>query len=134
MNAKKTVILILLLGTFPVFSQQGNEQKRIPEGKWVLENVSAFEGNAQIALTANDLGFRVPSEIDVQQDEVAFITENSSNRVRYDDVVKGNLLCFLICAEWKIVDNKLQLQWSQDIEEPVNGVDMRIISLSYVRK
>lgn len=140
MKTKKRLLVCLLLASIAVqvtgaLPQGQNEQKQIPEGKWVLENVSAFEENVQIPFSIDDISFEIPAEMDIQQDELTFVRKGGTEKVKYDVVVRGSFLCFHVCAECKIVDNKLQLQWGQDIiEEATNSLNMRTIILSYVRK
>jgi len=129
---RKFFIFLMLLSSFAAFAQLKNEQKQIPEGKWVLESVSAFEENVQIPFGVENIDFEIPTEINIQQDEITFIRKEGATKVNYDVVVRGNFLCFSACAEWKIVDNRLQLQWGQDImNNPTGDLKMRTITLDY---
>ena len=128
---QKMIIFFMLLGSFSVFAQVKNEQKQILEGKWVLENVSAFEKNVQIQFSAENLDFEAPVEINVQQDELTFVYKENTTKVGYDVFsIDGKYLCFSVCTEWKITDNKLQLQLLPDMDEE-NPI---IIILNYNKK
>lgn len=148
MNAKTIITVCLLLvniavqatGELPQVTPSSNsyqlktENNKIPQGKWVLENVFAFEGNVQIQISAESFDFEIPTEMDVQQDELTFVNKGNTSRVEYDAVVKGNFLCFQVCAKWEIADNRLQLQWDQDIDGPADGPQARTIVLVYSQK
>lgn len=131
MNAKRQLLLVCLLLASITVQAAGallpQGQKQIPEGKWILESVSAFEENVQTPFSVDKLGFEIPTEMVIQQDEITFDGKESTK-------VDENFLCFQVCARWEIVDNTLQLQWKQDIEDAANSVDTRTIVLSYVRK
>jgi len=113
------------------FTQVKDVRKKIPEGKWALENISAFENNVQkIPFSTDSLSCcMIPVEISVQNDSISFV---GKDKVKYNTVFKGKYLCFPICAEWEIVDNKLYLQWIQDMES--QELRMLTIVLTYKLK
>ena len=122
----KTIVSALITGVciLPVmtFAQVNENDEKLLQKKWILENVSAFEENVQklpFSLDSLDNAmscYEVPSEMDIRQDEIVFVRKNGTDKARYDLVVNGNGMCIPICAQWKIVGKKLQLQWTQDIE------------------
>jgi len=126
---QKLIILFMLLGAFSAFAQMKNEQKYIPEGKWVLENTSAFKGNVQTPINSENFGFEIPAEINVQQEGLTFVYRENKTKVGYFSI-DGKYLCFSLCTEWKITGNKLQLQTLPDMEEE-NPI---IIVLNYNKK
>lgn len=128
------LIVATALGSVSVIAQQENESKRIPDGKWVLESVAAFEENVQIPFSADNIDFDIPAEISIQQDDVTFVYKETTEKVKYSIAVRANYLCFLVCAEWKIADGKLQLQWTQDLDNSLGGADTRVITLGYSYK
>ena len=136
MNAKTIITVCLLLMNMAVqtvnaqVTPSNSSLALIPQGKWVLENVSAFEGNVQIPFVDN-LDCEFSTEMDIQQDEITFICKERVNKAKYDAVVRGNFLCYSVCAKWKIEENKLQLQWIQDTD---GAAGIRTIVLSYSRK
>ena len=124
----KLIILgcLLLAGMFVPSFAQTNEENPL-QGEWVFESISAFEEGVQkIPFSVDSLDnnvmscCEVPSEMDIQQEEIVFVLKNKTVSEKYNVVVTENSLCFSICTEWKIVNNKLQLQWTQDIanQEP----------------
>ena len=121
--------------SFLSFAQTKESDEKSLQGKWTLENVSAFEDNVQkLPFSVDNIDSEIPKEIDIQQDNITFGWKESKQKVKREVVVNGNSLCFPICAEWKIVDNKLQLQWMQDIDSPTDDLKMRTIVLTYSRK
>jgi len=136
MKTRVIILASLLLAgiTVPALAQPEAVLQKLPEGTWVLEKVSAFEADVQKLFSATGIDVEIPSEIDIQPTEIAFVRKESTETVKYNAVVKGNLLCFPICAEWSIVEDKLQLQWTQDIEDPENIQEALTIVLIYNRK
>ena len=60
------------------FAQSKNEQKyghtKIPDGKWILDDIVAFKKNVQVPFITDNLGCcEVPAEIEAQQDELTFV-------------------------------------------------------------
>ena len=127
-------IFCMLLCSVSAFVQPKDEQKRIPQGRWEFENITAFEENMQIPFGVNDLTFEIPTEMNVQQDELIFVHRESTQRVKYGTVVRGKYLCFLVCAEWKVEGNRLLLQWVQDVDNLENVSGSRTIVLTYKLK
>jgi len=102
------------------------------KGKWIFENVTAFENGVQIKpFSADSLKFEPPGEMDIQQEVLIFTRKEQTSKASLYSVIKGNTMCIPVCAEWKIVNNRLQLQWMQDV--PVKQT-MRTITISYKRK
>ena len=116
-NLKKILIFFMLLSSFSAVAQQNNEQ--IPQGKWVFESVTVSKGGVQIPLSTENLGFEIPAEIDVQQDESVFVYDANTMKERSDIVFgdDGKSFCFSVCTEWKVTGNKLQLQVLPDMDE-----------------
>ena len=130
----KTLILVAMMAvcSMSAFAQPTNEHKQIPDGKWVLESIAAFEDNVQVPFSVSSIGFEVPSEIAIQQDEMILAYKETTETMNYAAALKGNVLCFSVCAEWKIAEtNTLLLQWEQDIED---GTKMQTIILSYTKE
>ncbi len=126
------VSLYLLLSNTAL--QAFGQSKEDLLGKWKLERVSAIKDNNQIAIGMDSFDFEIPSEIDIQQEEFTFVRTSSTDKAKYNEIVKGNLFCFPICATWKITEGKLQLQWGQDIAGPSGDPEIRTVVLSYSRK
>ena len=121
-------IFYILLTSCWTFAQPQNEHTKIPEGKWVLEDMVAFEKNVQVPFTVENLGCcQVPVEIEVQLDELTFVCKERTDKVEYNAVVRENIICFPICAEWKIVNNKLFLQWVQDVDTDPEALSITLI-------
>ena len=122
--------------TLPVWciAQIVDVQKTIPESKWVLECVSAFEENIQKPFSIDSLDYEIPNEIDIQHKEIVFIFKEHKETVKYETVINGKYFCFSLCAGWKIIDKKLQLHWGQDIDIPQKGTIIRTIELTYKLK
>jgi len=128
---RKFFIFLMLLGSFSIYAQSKSEQEQLPQGKWVFESVSAFGENVQIPFSVNNIDFEIPAEIEVQQSKITFMWKAGAEKVNYNDVVRGIFLCFPVCAEWKITENKLELQWIQDVDTPTG---VRNITLTYSLK
>ena len=132
---RKTIVFAFLSGICSilmlVFAQTKDEQKKLPEGRWVLEKVTAFEENVQIIpFNADSLHCcTIPIEINVQKEKIVL---TGKDEVKFVASIRGKYVCFPICAEWKIVENKLQLQWKQDLES--QELRMMTIVLTYKSK
>ena len=132
MRVKIITLTCILAGiSLTGFAQSSENNEKLLQKKWILENVSAFEKNVQkIPFSADSLSntmscFEAPSEMDIQQEEIIFVRKSGTDKAKYNSVVRGNGICIPICAEWKIVNNKLLLQWTQDIE----GQERRVLTI-----
>ena len=92
----------------------GNDEASL-RGKWTFEGITAFEGNVQQTFSLDDLCCEIPTVMDIRQDEIDCTWKGRTSTAKYYSIVKGSSMCLSVCAEWKIVDNKLQLTWTQDI-------------------
>ena len=124
---KKLFVTALFIGFYGISAfgvAQTNEQnEKALKGKWILEKVSAFEENVQkIPFSVDSLGCEIPVEINIQQENITFVRKKHSDTAKYNFVVRGGILCFPICAEWKVVAKKLQLKWVQDVDSSPNGL------------
>ena len=126
---------LLLAGILVPSFAQTNEEYSL-QGEWVFESISAFEKGVQkIPFSADSINCcGVPIEMNIQQDDVIFVYKNDTRTEKYNLTVKGNVLCFLICTQWTIVGNKLQLQWYQDVDKPEEELGKRDIVVTYKRK
>ncbi len=133
---KSIVIILLCLLLSATTLQAFGQSKESLQGKWTLERISAIEDNEQITISVDNVIFEIPSEIDIQQNEVTFVHKGNKTKVKYDVVIKGNIFCFPACVDWKITGNKLQLQWIQQPDPDIiaTGVKVRTIILDYNRK
>ena len=140
------ICLILVLGGLPVagFAQESEIIKSheaaytdtdLLQGKWVLENVSAFDENMKTMPFSIDsiCCQEISTEIDIQRDEVTFTFESGEHKVEYERAVRKSAFYFPFYAGWKIVDNKLQLSWGQDVEISA-GTIIQTIVLTYKLK
>jgi len=130
-SLKMTMIIsaCMLLATVIVHAQDNWKQSL--EGKWVFKSISSFDGDKQKPFNANRLGFEIPAEIDIQQEEVTFVHKNRVEKIKYDVIIRGNIFCFPYCTEWSITEDKLQLQWTQDASNSESG-QLRIV-ITYSR-
>ena len=117
------------------FAQAKENNEKTLRGSWVLENVSAFEDDVEVKPFSVDsiCCVQISTEIDIQQDEVTFVLESGEHKVKYEKAVRKNAFYFPFYAGWKIVDDKLQLHWGQDVDRPT-GTIIRTIALTYKLK
>ena len=96
----------------------GAQNNQIPQGKWELESIYAFENGVKLTpFSAENLNFAVPTEIDVKSNEITLTSKKEGSITKnYNNVVYGNLFCFLPCVEWTIENSSLRLQWFQAAE------------------
>ena len=131
---KQLILNALIAGvcSMSVLSFAQTKDKNVLLGKWIVENVVAFEENVQVPFTLDSLGCEIPTEMDIQQDEIILVLDGQTMKVPYHEVVRGNGMCILVCGEWKVVGNKLELTWEVDImgKEP----ERRKIVLTYKLK
>jgi len=118
-----------------VFAQTKESDEKTLQGRWVLENVSAFEEDVEVRPFSADsiCCVQISTEIDIQQDEVTFVVASGEFKVKYEKAVRKNAFYYPLYAGWKIVDGKLQLHWGQDVERPT-GTIIRTIMLTYKLK
>ena len=86
-------------------------------GNLTFERIEAFKDNIQQTFSVEDCTCKVPMSMDIRQDEIVFEWEDGTGTAPYNTVVMESAFCFCPCALWKILDNNLQLQWTQDIED-----------------
>ena len=112
-----SVLIAAICGISTVcFAQDTGNDGTLLRGKWIFESITAFEGNVQQEFGLDDLCCELPSEMEIRQDGVDCVWKQGHGTAEYNFVVRGNSMCFAFCTEWKIVDNKLQLTWTYDVE------------------
>ena len=131
-SMKKMITIAFAAGIYGLsvcgFAQTKENDDKLLHGKWVLENVSAFDENRKkLPLNADSLEVSIPLEMDIQQENIVFVWKEYTETAKYNAVVKGEALCFPICAEWKVSKNKLQLQWIQDMDIDDAEMDVTIV-------
>ena len=105
------------------FAQTNDGNERHLQGKWILENISTFDENMkEMSFDMDSLSYEIPIEMDIQQDVIVFVRRDGTDEAKYDAVVMGRVLYFPIYAEWKIVENNLQLHWTRDIDSGVHNL------------
>ena len=88
---RRFFIFFMLLSSFSVFAQLKNEQKQIPEGKWVLkqENVGASKGCDHERgihshdVNVNDIDVEIFTELEVKQNSITLKSSKSTLRGKY---------------------------------------------------
>jgi len=123
-----SVFISVIYGISAVcFAQNAGNDKASLRGKWIFEDITAFEGNVQQAFGLDDLCCELPREMDIRQDGIVCTWKEGSDTANYDFVVRGNGMCFAFCTEWQIVDNRLQLTWTYDVAGDTPRVfDMKV--------
>jgi len=136
---KKMVVLALIAGICSIsvtgLAQEKENNEKSLIGKWILEKVSAFdEAEEVIPFSVDSICCNViSSEIDIQKDIVTFVLESVAYKVKYEKAIRKNIFYFPFYAGWKIVDDKLQLHWGQDVNRQT-GTIIRTIVLTYKLK
>ena len=123
-QVRKVVISALFTGIYGLsvlgFGQSGESSEKSLQGRWIVENVSVFGENGQkIPFDVDSLrlaGSEVPLELDIQQENIVFVWKDYTETVKYEFVVKDDVFCFPMCAEWTRAGNNLRLQWVQDVD------------------
>ena len=123
------IAVIYAMSSVCLAQSVGNDEALL-RGKWIFEDITAFEGNVQQAFELDDLCCEIPTEMEIRQDGIDCVWKNGRGIAEYDFVVRGNAMCFSFCTEWKIVDNKLQLTWTYDVE----GDTPRVFSMKVTYK
>jgi len=123
MKSFLSVLILTIYGMSTVcFAQNTDNDEASLQGKWIFEDITAFEGNVQQPFSLDDLCCELPREMDIQQDGIVCIWKEGSDTANYDFVIRGNSMCFSFCAEWQIADNKLLLKWTYDVESETPSV------------
>ena len=123
---RKFFIFLMLLSSFSVFAQLKNEQKQIPEGKWVLkqESVGASKGcdhdkSIHIhEININDIDVEIFTELEVKQNSITLKSSKNilqgkytySNRegIRFDSPIPfnpgGNVIAGVLYLQQRVND------------------------------
>ena len=139
----KFIILFMLLCSFSVFSQQKNEQKRIPEGKWVLENVTATKGcdhndHEEDAhdIDINDVDIELYTELEVSQNSITLISSKNKLQGTYVytsmEGIRFNSPAIPFNPGGNVIAGKLYLQ--QRVDDPLDKSDPTYVSFIYEQK
>ena len=136
---RKMIVLAFAAGICSIsvvgIAQTKENNEKTLRGRWVLENVSAFEDDVEVKPFSVDsiCCVQISTEIDIQQDEVTFVLESGEFKIKYEKAVRKNAFYYPSYAGWKIIDGKLQLHWGQDVNRPT-GATIRTIVLTYKLK
>ncbi len=128
-----TFVMAIAACSISAFAQQTNGNNRTPEGKWVLESVAATEENVQVPFSMNGIGFNIPDEMDIRQEEMTIVNKERTETGKYvidEDIFRFYLSTFPLIVQWKMVEGKLLLQWEQDTKD---GKRLAIV-LTYSQK
>jgi hypothetical protein len=125
-SLKMTMIISACILLASIIVQAADDSKNTLQGKWALENVSAFDGAKQKPFSTDNLNFEIPAEINIRQDEIALVRKDRVEEVKFDAIVRGDNLCFFVCARWSVAEDTLQLQWEQDASESEPGLNIVI--------
>ena len=129
-----SILIAAICGISTVcFAQNTGNDEASLQGKWTYEGITAFEGNVQQPFSLDDLCCEFPKEMDIRQDGIDCVWKGRTSTAKYNDILKWGMMCVSICAEWKIVDNKLQLTWTQDIDGG-EGEDLRSFNMTVTYK
>lgn len=143
MNMKqKVIIFFMLLGAFPVFSQLKNEQKHIPEGKWVLENVYAakgcnhdnHKGDAHAHdININDVDIELYTELEVKQNSITLKSLKNTLQGTYVYTTKEGIRfdspAIPFSQGGNVIAGKLYLQ--QRVNDPLDESHPTYVSFIY---
>lgn len=146
----KTLMLIATVAcSITVFAQQKNQQKQIPNGKWVLNieyveksNGECSHGSAQGHVCqepskANLTGIELYTELIVNGDSMLLISSKGSLKTKYDysDEMDGLFFDSSIIPfspGGKLIDGKLYIQ--QKIVNSQDKANPKYLSLAYELK
>ena len=134
---KKSFLSVLIvamcsLSAVCLAQNTGNDEASL-RGKWTFEGITAFERNVQQPFNLDDLCCELPNVMDIRQDEIMFEWKGRTSVAKYNEVFKLDMICVFVCTEWKIVDNKLQLHWTQDVGGG-EGEDLRMFAMTATYK
>ena len=128
---KRSFLCVFIAGMYSIsvacVAQTGGNEEKSLQGKWIFESITAFEGTVEQPFGLDDFYCDIPSEINIRQDDVIVVRKERTDTFPLDAVVRGNVICFCFCASWKLTDNKLQLEWTQDIE--TEGADPKLYNM-----
>jgi hypothetical protein len=130
-KVKSLVMVVVFLASVTVI-HAGQQDENVLSGTWVLESVTAFEGEVQLMpFSIDSINVELPTEIDFRQKEITLTGKTRTTTMDYYRIVRGRFILIPVSAKWEMVNNKLQLQWFQDIPgKPVS----RKITLIYSKK
>lgn len=133
-KGKPSVLLIFFCLSLCLSAQTKIDSKKLIQGKWVLESVSAHEANNTQEIDLDSLGFVVYPEMQIGQDSIALGFQNDfeqSSYQLYDESLffYGSRMPFFV--KWALFQYKLYLEWEQPIDNESRSI---IILSSYKRK
>ena len=142
---RKFFIFLMLLSSFSVFAQLKNEQKQIPEGKWVLENVYASKGcnhdNPEGDVHAheiniNDVDIELYTELEVKQNSVTLKSSKNTLQGTYvytsREGIRFDTSAIPFGPGGNVFAGKLYMQ--QRVNNPLNESDPTYVSFIYEHK
>jgi len=141
---RKFFIFFMLLSSFSVFAQLTNEQKQIPEGKWVLEqeNVRASKGCNHAKGThahdvdMNNVNIELFTQLEVKQNSITLKSSKSTLRGKYTysdrEGIRFDSPTIPFSSGGNVIAGKLYLQ--QRINDPLDESDPTYVSFVYEQK
>lgn len=130
---KLKLLLVPLCLSLSVFANTIVENK-VLQGKWVLESVSARNVQDSQNADLDSLGITVYPEMLIYEDSITLVSKNGSQKIGYttrNDFLWLGIPYNPFYAEWALNENKLYLEWVQDIPNESKSI---IILLLYRRK
>lgn len=129
---------LLLFLPLLIYSQVTTDHRDMFLGKWLLEDISVKHSDKSISTNTDSLNIEVYPELEFSSNYLSFSYKGNSIQQKYsfygDHLIYLNFMTTSFYAEWVILNNKLYMEWSQDIEIQPKDIKTITILLTYKRK
>ena len=144
---RKFFIFLMLLSSFSVFAQLKNEQKQIPEGKWVLKPENIYvskgcnhdnpEGDVHThEININDVDIELYTELEVKQNSITLKSSKNILQGTYvytrREGIRFDTSAIPFSPGGNVFADKLYLQ--QRVNDPLNESHPTYVSFIYEQK
>lgn len=131
------VLIFCSLSWFATAQTNKDNNKDLLLGEWVLEEASVHETNDIASVNIDSIDIEFHREIEIRSDELSFNYKGVSQKNKYEvtgDWIYLNFATISFYAEWAILNNKLYIEWAQDIPISDNENKTMVVLLIYKRK
>lgn len=134
---KTSLLLVLLSLSLFAFAQTESANKNKLQGKWVLEDVIARDGDNIVNIRQDSIGIEPCSQIEFQQDEITVMYKKDTEKAEYaleGNALISNVSSLPVSIGFKISGKKLYLEYYQDVTDSQGNLKVLTITFSYKRK
>lgn len=109
---KPYLLFILLCSSFSVFAQMKNDSRKLLQGKWLLESVSAYKVNDIKPVNIDSTNIEIYSQIEIKEDMAILSNKENIREVNYildETGFRFATPSVMYITEWSVAGDKLYL-------------------------